>query len=87
VFIDGSFMKHKISVKLIFITALHNLNRLNSAVSCKAAAWLVLIPCFLDSNAIQTIPKKYSKNRNSDFPIMGCVELWRMEGAAAMSMR
>jgi hypothetical protein len=27
-----------------------------------------LMPCFLDGNATQTIPHKYSKNKNSCFP-------------------
>ena len=37
-YIDGSFVKHKIPVKPIYVTV-HNLN---SAVSGKAAAWRVL---------------------------------------------
>jgi hypothetical protein len=32
-----------------------------------------LISCFLDGNATQTIPHKYSKNRNSCFPT-GCAD-------------
>ena len=38
VYIDGSFVKHKIPVKPIYIT----LRNLNSVVSGKAAAWRVL---------------------------------------------
>ncbi len=38
VYIDGSFVKHKIPVKPIYITV----SNLNSVVSGKAAAWLVL---------------------------------------------
>ncbi len=37
-YIDGSFVKHKIPVKPIYIT----LRNLTTVVSCKAAAWLVL---------------------------------------------
>ena len=38
VYIDGSFVKHKIPVKPIYVT----LSNLNSVVSGKAAAWRVL---------------------------------------------
>jgi hypothetical protein len=38
VYIDGSFVKHKIPVKAIYVT----LRNLNSVVSGKAAAWRVL---------------------------------------------
>jgi hypothetical protein len=37
VYIDGSFVKHKIPVKPIYITLLN----LTTAVSSRAAAWLV----------------------------------------------
>ena len=38
-----------------------------------------LFPCFLDGNATPTIPHKYSKNKNSDFPA-GCADAAAEEG-------
>ncbi len=38
-----------------------------------------LIPCFLDGNKTQTIPHKYSKNRNSCFPT-GCADIAAEDG-------
>ncbi len=38
VYIDGSFIKHQILVKSVYVTVCN----LNSVVSCKACAWRVL---------------------------------------------
>ncbi len=46
------------------------LHRLYVALAANMVGRIPLMPCFLDGNATLTIPHKYSKNKNSCFPVV-----------------
>jgi hypothetical protein len=76
VYIDGSFVKHNIPVKPIYIT----LRNLTTAVSGKAAAWLVL--GMIQQSLTSTATTRIHVSRQ-DLQ----TQQRRMAGVAATSMR